>query len=114
MYPEVINDVRYQVDILKGLATSSLYKDIFNFGGIRKPEILEKLLSALAFQIGCEINHNELSRLLGIDKNTVYNYINLLCQTYIVFKLDPGIAEIYELKLETIKKYIFMIQELEI
>lgn len=87
MYPEVISDVRYQVEILKGLATSYLYKDIFNFGGIRKPEILEKLLSALAFQIGCEINHNELSRLLGIDKNTVYSYINLLCQTYIVFKL---------------------------
>ena len=61
--------------------------DILAFGGIRKPEILGKLLQALALQIGNEVSYNELSQLLGIDKNTVSNYIDILEKAFVVFKL---------------------------
>ncbi len=87
MYPDVINQTTNAFEVLKELANSYLYKDVLAFGGIRKPEIIEKLLQALALQIGSEVNYNELSRLLSIDKNTVANYIDILEQAFVVFKL---------------------------
>jgi predicted AAA+ superfamily ATPase len=78
MYPDVINSIGNEEEVLKQLTDSYLYKDILAFSGIRKPEILEKLLQALALQIGSEVSYNELSQLIGIDKNTVSNYIDLL------------------------------------
>jgi len=87
MYPDVINRIGEETEVLKQLADSYLYKDILAYGGIRKPEILEKLLQALALQIGNEVSYNELSQLLSIDKNTVSNYIDVLEKAYVIFKL---------------------------
>ncbi len=87
MYPDVINNTGQEAEVLKQLANSYLYKDILAFGGIRKPAILEKLLQALALQIGNEVSFNELSQLLGIDKNTVSTYIDILEKAFVIFKL---------------------------
>jgi uncharacterized protein len=87
MYPDVINNTDDAFDVLKELANSYLYKDILAFSNIRKPEILEKLLQALALQMGSEVSYNELSQLLGIDKNTVSNYIDILEEAFVIFKL---------------------------
>jgi predicted AAA+ superfamily ATPase len=56
--------------------------------GIKKPEILQKLLQALSLQLGSEVSYNELSNLLGIDKQTVENYIGLLEKCFVIFRLD--------------------------
>jgi predicted AAA+ superfamily ATPase len=87
MYPDVVNNQGNEREILTNLASSYLYKDIFEFQDIRKPEIIEKLLQALALQIGNEISFNELSQLLGVDSATVQRYIDLLEKSYIVFHL---------------------------
>lgn len=87
MYPDVINSMGNEAEVLKQLTDSYLYKDILAFSGIRKPEILEKLLKALALQIGSEVSYNELSQLIGIDKNTVSNYIDILEKGFVIFKL---------------------------
>lgn len=87
MYPDVINRIGEETEVLKQLGASYLYKDILAYGGIRKPEILEKLLQALALQIGNEVSYNELSQLIGIDKNTVSNYIDILEKAFVIFKL---------------------------
>jgi uncharacterized protein len=87
MYPDVLNHPGDETAVLKQLTDSYLYKDILAFSGIRKPDILEKLLQALALQIGNEVSYNELSQLLGIDKNTVSNYIDILMKAFVVFKL---------------------------
>lgn len=87
MYPDVINHTGESFEVLKELANSYLYKDILAFSTIRKPEILEKLLQALALQIGNEVSYNELSQLLGIDKNTVSNYIDVLEKAFVIFRL---------------------------
>ncbi len=88
MYPDVINSTGNEYEVLKELAESYLYKDILALNNIRKPEILEKLLQALALQMGSEVSNNELSRLLGIDKNTVINYIDILEKAFVIFKLS--------------------------
>lgn len=87
MYPDVITNLGEEPEILKTLTDSYLYKDILSFHNLKKPEVLEKLVQALAFQVGQEVSYNELAQLLGIDKNTVSSYIDILVNSYVVFKL---------------------------
>lgn len=89
MYPEIVLKKEHTEILLKHLAFSYSYKDVLQYQQIKNPEILEKLLQALALQIGNEVSYNELSSLLGIDKNTVANYIRILEQAFIIFKLPP-------------------------
>lgn len=88
LYPDV---VRYPADAkrtLMSLTNSYLYKDLFSYEGIRKPDVLRNLVRALAFQIGSEVSYRELSQLVGIDRATVESYIDLLEKCFVVFRLD--------------------------
>jgi uncharacterized protein len=89
MYPEIINNSGNEVELLKQISDSYLYKDLLSYNGIRKPDILRKLLVALSLQIGSEVSYNELSKLLQIDKATVASYIDLLEKAFVIFKLHP-------------------------
>ena len=86
-YPEVVNNSGEERETLTELVGSYLYKDIFSFQDVRKPEIIEQLLQALALQIGSEVSYNELGRLLGLNTATVQRYIDLLEKSYVVFHL---------------------------
>lgn len=86
-YPEVINNIGAEKDVLKQLSESFLYKDILLLDQIKKPEGLIKLLQALAYQVGSQVSNNELSTLTGLDAKTVDKYINVLEQAFIVFRL---------------------------
>ncbi len=88
MYPDVINNRHDAREVLKHLTSSYLYKDVLSLTGIKKPEVLEKLLKALALQLGNEVSYNELSSLVEIDKITVSKYIDLLEKAFIVFRLN--------------------------
>ena len=87
MYPGVINEPGEERKILNNLSGSYLYKDIFSFQDIRKPEIIESLLEALALQIGSEVSYTELANFLGIDQITVRRYIDLLEKSFVLFRL---------------------------
>lgn len=106
MYPDIINNFGDEQAVLKQLTDSYLYKDILAFGGIRKPEILEKLLRALAFQIGSEVSYNEIAQLVGVDKNTISSYIDILIQAYVVFKL-PSFSRNLRNEIKTNQKIYF-------
>lgn len=88
MYPEVVTFPAESKRTLMTLANNYLYKDIFSYKGLKKPDVLQKLVRALALQLGSEVSYNELSNLLGVDKETVENYINLLEKCFVVFRLD--------------------------
>ena len=89
MYPDVINHPGNEKEILTQLSSSYLYKDILSYKGLRKPELLEKLLQALALQMGNEVSFSELSRLLEADKKTIMTYLDLLEKAFIVYRLSP-------------------------
>jgi len=89
MYPDVFNYPGNEKIVLNNLINSYLYKDVLALSGIKKPDMLQKLTQALALQIGNEVSYNELSQLLGINKETVSNYIELLEKTYVVFRVQP-------------------------
>lgn len=87
-YPDVVTNQGNEIRILKTLASDYLYKDILSIGNIKKPVLLEKILKALALQVGNEVSYNELAQLLDSDKGTVEKYIDLLEKSYIVFRLQ--------------------------
>jgi len=87
MYPEVVTHPDLERQILNQLASSYLYKDIFSFQELRKPELLEKILQALALQIGNEVSYNNLANLLSSDTATIKRYIDLLEKSFILFRL---------------------------
>lgn len=88
LYPEVVTQPGFARDILINLVNNYLYKDLLDYRGIKKPDVLMNLVRALALQVGSEVSYNELSRLVGVDKLTVESYINLLEKCFIVFRLN--------------------------
>lgn len=87
-YPDIVLNSGNENKLLRSLASSYLYKDLLILEQIQKPALLEKILKALALQIGNEVSYNELARLTGSDKGTIEKYIDLLEKAYIIFRLN--------------------------
>jgi len=87
-YPEVVSSFGNEKQVLKELINSYLYKDILKWERIRKPDKIVKLLQALAFQVGQLVSYNELGQICGLDSKTIEQYIILLEQSYILFRLS--------------------------
>jgi predicted AAA+ superfamily ATPase len=87
-YPEVVTSQNNVEKTLKLLSDSYLYKDILLFNGIRKPEKMQELLKALAWKIGAEVNYNELGTTIGLKSETVEDYIHLLEQSFVIYRLN--------------------------
>ena len=105
-YPEVLNNPGGEREILNEITQSVMYKDILSYGNIKKPEILEKILKALAFQVGSEVSFNEIAQLTGVDKNTVSSYIHLLELSYVIFPLTTFSRNLRN-EIKTNRKYYF-------
>lgn len=106
MYPEIIINISDEKERLKQLVDSYLYKDLLSYSSIKKPDVLEKLLVALALQMGSEVSYNELSQLLNVDKNTIKNYIEILEKGFIIFTLN-GFSRNLRNELKFAKKVYF-------
>ena len=87
MYPEVTLKRDMAEIILKNLAQQYLYKDVLIWKDIRKPQLLDKLLKLLAYQICSEVSINELANQLKVKSDTVENYIDLLEKSFVVYRL---------------------------
>ena len=92
-YPEleqypVWND---KINYLKEIINSYLLKDILVFDGIKQSNKIFDLLKLIAFQVGQEVSLQELARQLGISKNTVESYLDLLSKVFVIYKV-PGFS----------------------
>jgi predicted AAA+ superfamily ATPase len=106
-YPEVVNNPGKEKEVLTELANSYLYKDLLRYEGLQKPVLLQKLLQALAFQVGYEVKYNELAQTIGnIDPATVEKYIDLLEKAYVVYRL-PALSRNLRNELKKGKKVYF-------
>lgn len=90
-YPEVVlaKTLENKKNKLTDLVQSALFKDILSLEGIKYPSIIKDLTTALAYQIGNLVSLNELAQNLGISRNTVRSYIDLLEKFFIIFLLYP-------------------------
>ncbi len=86
-YPQVVTSPGLEHGILGNLSDGSLYKDILAYQQIRKPALVEKLLRALALQVGNEVSYPEVGQLINSDPETVERYIDLLEKAFVIFRL---------------------------
>jgi len=105
-YPEIITNPVDAKEHIKLIANSYLYKDLFILDQISKPVLLQKIVKALALQVGSEVNYNELSKLIQIDNKTVEKYIDLLEKAFVVFKL-PSLSNNVRNEIKKGKKIYF-------
>ncbi len=87
-YPEVVTHPGEEEQILKSLSGSYLFKDIFTWENIKKPDRLEQMVKALAFQTGNQVSYHELGQMTGLDNETVEKYILLLERAFVIFRLN--------------------------
>lgn len=105
-YPEIITDPSNAKEHLKLLSDSYLYKDLYTLEQIKKPQLLEKIVKALALQVGSEVNINEVSKLVKADNKTVERYIDLLEKAFVVFSL-PAFARNARNEITKSRKFYF-------
>ncbi len=88
-YPELLHlpDRQDKVEYLTSLVQDYLLKDILELEGLRNTHKLLDLLRLVAFQVGSEVSMTELGKQLGMDKNTVERYLNLLAEIFIIFNV---------------------------
>lgn len=87
-YPDIINHSEDARELITNIADSYLYKDLLAIEDIRKPDLLNKILVALALQLGDEVSYNELAQTVGSDNKTVEKYIDFLEKCFVIFRLN--------------------------
>lgn len=92
-YPELEQypDWGDKINYLKEIINSYLLKDILVYEGIKQSNKILDLLKLIAFQVGQEVSLQELARQLGISKNTVESYLDLLSKVFVIYKV-PGFS----------------------
>ena len=93
-YPELeqYQDWNDKINYIKEIINSYLLKDILIFDGIKQSDKVLDLLKLIAFQVGQEVSLQELARQLGISKNTVESYLDLLSKVFVIYKV-PGFSK---------------------
>jgi uncharacterized protein len=89
-YPEVYNlrGFERKEEYLKDLVNAYLLKDILILDGIRNAPKIYDLLRLIAFQLGKEVSLNELGTQLGMSKNTIERYLDLLEKVFVLKKIQ--------------------------
>ena len=86
-YPEVVlmASTADRESYLRELIAAYLFRDILQLEGVRHADKLLRLLQAIAFQIGGEVSVTELGTQLGMSRNTVDRYLDLLEKSYVIY-----------------------------
>jgi uncharacterized protein len=89
-YPELLHlpDQTDKIDYLNDMISSYLLKDILVYENIKNSQTIFNLLRLIAFQVGGEVSLQELGKQLGISKNTVEKYLDLLSKVFILHKVE--------------------------
>jgi uncharacterized protein len=107
-YPEIFSLTTNEEKqlYLSELINTYLLKDILEFENIRNAATIKKLLELIAFQIGHEVSETELARSLGISKNTVAKYLDLLEKVFVLYPL-AGYSNNLRKEVSKTKKWFF-------
>jgi predicted AAA+ superfamily ATPase len=88
-YPEVVmlDSFERKTDYLRDIVGAYLLKDILAIDGLKNSGKMKELLRLVAFQLGNEVSYDELGKQLGMSKNTVEKYLDLLSNVFVVYRL---------------------------
>lgn len=107
-YPDVAtaDSEKSAIENLGQLCEAYLFKDVLKWRNLKNAEILGKLLKALALQLGNEVSYNEVGNLIGMDNETVGQYVERLEKAYILFRL-PAFSRNIRNELKKSRKIYF-------
>ncbi len=105
-YPEIVTSPGREQELIKLLAGSYLYQDLLTLEQINKPVLLEKILRALALQLGSEVSFQEVGQLVGANSQTIERYIALLEKAFVLFRL-PALSRNVRNEIKKGKKIYF-------
>lgn len=107
-YPEIYNLDEENIEKrLSEIASSYLFKDLLKFEGIKKSNLLKNLVISLALQVGNEVTYNELASKLGVNHITIQKYIDVLEQSFVVFRLNSFSRNIRKELSKAVKIYFY-------
>lgn len=88
-YPEVVtlDSFERKTDYLRDIVGAYLLKDILAIDGLKNSGKMKELLRLIAFQLGNEVSYDELGKQLGMSKNTVEKYLDLLSKVFVIYRL---------------------------
>ena len=88
MYPEItLKPESERIDELRNIVSTYLYRDVLEYGQLKRPDIVEEILKLLAFQIGHEVSLNEISNKTNTTVKTVARYLAILEQAFVIKSL---------------------------
>ncbi|OLA92611.1 MAG: hypothetical protein BHW61_00600 [Sutterella sp. 63_29] len=105
-YPAVFTDPDHAESTLRNYCDGVLYKDLFALAGIRQNEKFMHLVKLLAYNVGSEVNYDNLARDTGLSRTTVADYLQLLEQCFII-KICPSFFRNLSNELKKGKKVYF-------
>ena len=107
-YPELVKyeNPEHKKEYLFDLVNAYLLKDILAIEGLRNAHKMKDLLKLIALQIGNELAYDELGKQLGLSKNTVEKYLDLLTKIFVIYRLDSYSGNLRK-ELRKSKKYYF-------
>jgi predicted AAA+ superfamily ATPase len=108
-YPELwhLHNEDEKAAYLKNLVQGYLLKDIFIFREIRNSDKILQLLKLLAYQVGNEVSLNEIGKQLGVHKNTVEHYLDLLSKVFVIYSLGGYGGNLRKEVVKTRKWYFY-------
>ena len=88
-YPDVValESFEEKKEYLMDIVESYLLKDILAVDGIKNSAKIHDLLRLVAYQMGDELSYEEVGKQLGISKNTVERYLDLLQKVFVLYRL---------------------------
>lgn len=105
-YPAVFTDPDHAESTLRNYCDGVLYKDLFALAGIRQNEKFMHLVKLLAYNVGSEVNYDNLARDTGLSRTTVADYLQLLEQCFII-NICPSFSRNLSNELKKGKKVYF-------
>ncbi|NJN34279.1 MAG: ATP-binding protein [Saprospiraceae bacterium] len=106
-YPEIITAKGNERTLLNLITSAYLYKDLFRYEQIKKPVLLEKIVRALALQVGSEVSFHEIGQLVGASPQTVEKYIDLLEKAFVIVQL-PALSRNLRNEIKRGRKIYFL------
>ena len=88
-YPELVmtDNFEQKAKYLRDIVNAYLLKDILVIDGLKNSGKMRDLLRLISFQIGNEVSYDELGKQLGMSKNTVEKYLDLLSKVFVIYRL---------------------------
>jgi predicted AAA+ superfamily ATPase len=108
LYPEVFttSGLNDKLEVLEEITNSYLYKDVLELANVRNSRVIHMMLELLAYRVGSEISINKLSQEVGMSREAVIRYLDLLEKSFVIFRL-PGYSRNLAKEVKKMDKYYF-------